>query len=145
VEAAVQPSPPRLLEPRDLGTVLGEGDDRTVRDDQRVRPRSRAAAGVVQRAAPTETAVGGDDRRSRAGTRAWRDHPPSVPSTRKPVRKLREPLRASTGLLLACGTVPVALATCVEVPELDEDGPPLAALAARASKAVPAVWDAEID
>jgi glutathione synthase/RimK-type ligase-like ATP-grasp enzyme len=43
-------------------------------------------------------------------------------------------------------SVPVALATCVEVPELDEDGPALiAALAARGVEGVPAVWDAEID
>ena len=43
-------------------------------------------------------------------------------------------------------SVPVALATCVEVPELDEDGPALlAALAARGVEGVPAVWDAEVD
>jgi len=43
-------------------------------------------------------------------------------------------------------SVPVALATCVEVPELDEDGPALlAALAARGVEGVPAVWDGDID
>ena len=40
----------------------------------------------------------------------------------------------------------VGLATCAEVPELDEDGPALvAALAARGVEGVPAVWDAEVD
>src|ERR1700756_2624370 len=40
----------------------------------------------------------------------------------------------------------VALATCAEVPDLDEDGPALlAALAARGIDGVPAVWDAEVD
>jgi glutathione synthase/RimK-type ligase-like ATP-grasp enzyme len=40
----------------------------------------------------------------------------------------------------------VALATCAEVPDLDEDGPALlAALAARGVDGVPAVWDAEVD
>ena len=40
----------------------------------------------------------------------------------------------------------IALATCAEVPELDEDGPALvAALAARGVEGIPAVWDAEVD
>jgi len=40
----------------------------------------------------------------------------------------------------------VGLATCAEVPDLDEDGPALvAALAARGVEGVPAVWDAEVD
>jgi glutathione synthase/RimK-type ligase-like ATP-grasp enzyme len=40
----------------------------------------------------------------------------------------------------------VALATCAEVPELDEDGPALvAALTERGVEGVPAVWDAELD
>jgi glutathione synthase/RimK-type ligase-like ATP-grasp enzyme len=40
----------------------------------------------------------------------------------------------------------IALATCAEVPHLDEDGPALvAALAARGVEGVPAVWDAEVD
>jgi len=40
----------------------------------------------------------------------------------------------------------VALATCKDVPELDEDGPALlAALAAHGVEGVPAVWDAEVD
>ena len=40
----------------------------------------------------------------------------------------------------------IALATCAEVPDLDEDGPALvAALAARGVEGVPAVWDAEVD
>src|SRR5438876_8081334 len=38
------------------------------------------------------------------------------------------------------------LATCAEVPELDEDGPALlAALAARGVEGVPAVWDAAVE
>jgi glutathione synthase/RimK-type ligase-like ATP-grasp enzyme len=40
----------------------------------------------------------------------------------------------------------VALATCAEVPELDEDGPALlTALAARGVEGFPAVWDANVD
>jgi glutathione synthase/RimK-type ligase-like ATP-grasp enzyme len=40
----------------------------------------------------------------------------------------------------------VALATCAEVPELDEDGPALlAALTARGVEGIPAVWDAEVE
>lgn len=40
----------------------------------------------------------------------------------------------------------IALATCADVPDLDEDGPALlAALAARGVDAVPAVWDAAVD
>src|SRR6201987_3153562 len=40
----------------------------------------------------------------------------------------------------------VALATCADIPDLDEDGPALlAALAAHGVEAVPAVWDARLD
>ena len=42
--------------------------------------------------------------------------------------------------------ITVALATCADVPNLDEDGPALlAALAARGVAGLPAVWDAEVD
>src|SRR5436309_2819515 len=47
---------------------------------------------------------------------------------------------------LACCGMRIGLATCAEVPELDEDGPVLlAALAARGVEGVPAIWDAEVD